>query len=587
MNNLNIINQYKKTNKMSKLERILELIKEGDGLFLKRDLLLSHLKYKEALKIALITKNTEIQKEIEGKINKVENAKDIEIKKQIEIIEEEALNFRGQKKFLEAFEVYETILTKANKMYNSIIKDEIIRRINDEIHILEVEQLPNLEIQGVEIERMNKVLKNYIIKIKDLKNQLKLNESINLIDLASNIIKNLAESKIKTKFLKEINRLNYEIKILKIKNKIKELSNQYGRLKLRDIAEECDQQEDLVLNIINEMIESSEINVKYFDGTKSVVFNQEVRLDDITNKTELKVKLETSETALEIKREYEFIGGQIRFKIGLKNKSGTPLTNFKILLDIPDALKWIMHEPSYERRGDTILFSKLGINEKKAISLYLEPINCLESPINAIISYFDVKDRPQTLSMEPKMISITCPIFFTREEANLARVKSLQRTLNHRDKKILPIINPEKASLIFSTILSVLGEYDIKLINKDYSEKEQFGEAWYYGITKVKQNRHVIYILIDAKNKTIELVVSADDEGQITSFLAEISNGIRQQLIEQNVISYDDKFYNIGISVLSEECPYCGTRIPTELVQNYREGTSIECNYCHCKLLKS
>ncbi|KKK79514.1 hypothetical protein LCGC14_2832720, partial [marine sediment metagenome] len=192
------------------------------------------------------------------------------------------------------------------------------------------------------------------------------------------------------------------------------------------------------------------------------------------------IKSERTERVLSIKREYEFLGGQIRFKTALINNTRNTLTNFKISFDIPDALKWVMHEPKYERRGDSILISKLGVGEKKAVSLYLEPINCMNSPINATVSFFDAKDRPQAVPMEPKMISITCPIFFTESEANLARVKSLQRKLNHRDRKIFPIVNPEKAPLIYSSVLSVFGKYDIRLVFKEFSEKDKFCEAWFY-----------------------------------------------------------------------------------------------------------
>ncbi len=214
---------------------------------------------------------------------------------------------------------------------------------------------------------------------------------------------------------------------------------------------------------------------------------------------------------LSIIREFEFIGGQLRFKVGLKNNTQYSLTSLKITFDIPKALKWILHEPGYERKGDSLLISKLGVNEKKAISLYLEPINCMESSINATISFYDVRDKPHALTMKPKMISITCPIFFTKVDANLARVKSLRRRLAHHDKKIFPLIRSEESLLIFSSILSVLEKFDIKLTYKDFSEEDRFGEAWFYGITKVKKNQFAIYVLLDGENRKIEIEVSGND----------------------------------------------------------------------------
>ncbi len=80
------------------------------------------------------------------------------------------------------------------------------------------------------------------------------------------------------------------------------------------------------------------------------------------------IEMRKRKDLLEIKREFEYIGGQIRFIVGLANNSNGPLTDVKITFDIPDALKWIMHEPNYERKGDVITIPKLGRKEKKSIA---------------------------------------------------------------------------------------------------------------------------------------------------------------------------------------------------------------------------
>ena len=295
-------------------------------------------------------------------------------------------------------------------------------------------------------------------------------------------------------------------------------------------------------------------------------------------------KEDVKKPILSIIREFEFIGGQLRFKVGLKNNTQYSLTSLKITFDIPKALKWILHEPGYERKGDSILISKLGVNEKKAISLYLEPINCMESPINATISFHDVSDKPHALTMKPKMVLITCPIFFTEGDANLARVKSLRRRLTHHDKKIFPLIKSEESFSIFSSILSVLEKFDIKLTFKDFSEEDRFGEAWFYGITKVKQNQIVIYVLLDGENRKVEIEVSGNDEPQITAFLAEIGDRTRKQLIQNKIIDIEDDFYDMRVSILSKLCPYCYTSISGDRVQKFIDGELIQCKNCNVEL---
>jgi len=135
-------------------------------------------------------------------------------------------------------------------------------------------------------------------------------------------------------------------------------------------------------------------------------------------------------------------------------------------------------------------------------------------------------------------------------------------------------------SLIYSSTLNVLGQYDIKLIYKEFSDKDKFGEAWFYGITKVKKNRIITYILLNGEENILELEVSGESEEQITAFLAEIGNKIREQLIKQKVLSKSDRFYDIRISILSGVCPFCGAPILSEKVQEYQSGQSITCKYC-------
>ncbi len=346
----------------------------------------------------------------------------------------------------------------------------------------------------------------------------------------------------------------------------------------------------LVDNIKTKMVNirnyQSELQDKMDELIGITPLTTKVMIEDLDDtgyrKVEPILKAERNVKALTIVREYEFIGGQVRFKIGLINNTNNPLTNFRLIFDLPDALKWVIHEPNkYERKGDSVLISKLGKNEKKVVSLYLEPINCMESPINATVSFFDAKDRPQAIPMKPKTIKITCPIFFTKEKANLARVKKLQSSLTHRDKKIYPIINTDEISVIFSTVLLVLGEYDIKLISKEWSEKEKLGEAWFYGTTKVKKNRIITYVLLDGESKTLEIEVSADDEEKVTAFLAELGNKIRDKLLKYDLINSEEQFYDIRMSIHLNHCPYCWNTISAESIQEYLGGGSIKCKYCN------
>ena len=288
---------------------------------------------------------------------------------------------------------------------------------------------------------------------------------------------------------------------------------------------------------------------------------------------------------VKIIREYEYMGGKIRFKVGLVNTTGKVLTNLALRFDLPNALKWIIHEPSYTRRGDTILLSKLGGEEKIAISLYLEPINCLESAINATLTYFDSQDRPQAVIMPTKKVSITCPIFFTREDANLARVKSIQQKLKYNDKKIFPMVKSSNMELIFNHILETVGNHDVKLVDREFSSSENAGEAWYYGITKVKKQKMVIRLVMDSIHQILEVHVNGDDPEPITGLLAELEGQIREKLIMRKVITDGSTFHDINMAVLMGNCPYCNGPISPEWIGIYKKGESISCKYCDVAII--
>ena len=317
----------------------------------------------------------------------------------------------------------------------------------------------------------------------------------------------------------------------------------------------------------------------------------EIQLDSgdfnsISKKTKKKKRLE-EDLKLVIKREYEFIGGKVRFKTSLKNNTGYNITDVNINFNIPEALKWIITDPKYERKGDSVIISKIGKDDKISISLYLEPINCVESSINATISYFDIQNKPIAIPMNPKKISITCPIFFTREEVNLARVKNLHNSMSHCDKKIFPIVKIDKLDSFFIAALSALKTHDIKLISEEFNEEEKTAEAWFYGITKVKKNRVITHISLDGGKRIFLFEVSGDSEEQITTFLAEIGSAIRAKLIDNNILSREDKFWDIDISVLSYVCPYCYSHISSEFVQKYLQGEAFRCKNCHASIPKS
>lgn len=317
-------------------------------------------------------------------------------------------------------------------------------------------------------------------------------------------------------------------------------------------------------------------------GNRTSVTIRDLNLDEPSNENNpTPVHPLQNQNTLQIEREYEYIGGQIRFKVRFVNKTGDVLTNLKLALDIPDALKWVFHEPTqYERKGETINIPRLGINECKSISVYFDPVNCMDAFLNATLSFFDGQDHLQAIPMMPKKIAVTCPIFFTQEEVNLARAKNLHDTLQVHDHKIFPIPDSNNMLKIFEVGFEAISQHDLKIVSRDMKGDGSESEAWFYGKTKVKKQDIIIHLQATKEPSILELSVAGNDQESLTALLAELEGQIRYKLTENELLPPSGKFYDLRLSIALGFCPFCAAPIPQEKIQNYKQGIPIKCPVC-------
>jgi hypothetical protein len=180
--------------------------------------------------------------------------------------------------------------------------------------------------------------------------------------------------------------------------------------------------------------------------------------------------------------------------------------------------------------------------------------------------------------MKPKRIEISCPIFFTTEDANLARIKSLQDQLPIHDKKMLPRIEEVEFNEQYEIAKKVVSKHDVKYVDK--LEKDGIYEIWYYGITKVKQRKMVIYMKFDLSQKVLSIEASGENHENITALLAELESQIRDE-IYQRVPEYDqERYYDIKTTVVLGHCPFCFNPVPKNAVAEYNQGKPIKCRFC-------
>ena len=165
----------------------------------------------------------------------------------------------------------------------------------------------------LKVKRLKK-LREYVVKMKDSVSRLKIFEiseatKVKNKDQIIGLIHNmLNEGEIKGRFFTSTNTLVFDRKItidldmkknfetlladsvnveigkdiLKIKQCVLEMSQKYERIEILEIMEDSGvKDEDLVIKVIKEMIKKGDIKADYFSSTKTIVFDQDIIIENI------------------------------------------------------------------------------------------------------------------------------------------------------------------------------------------------------------------------------------------------------------------------------------------------------------------
>jgi len=244
---------------------------------------------------------------------------------------------------------------------------------------------------------------------------------------------------------------------------------------------------------------------------------------------------------VEVKREYDYLGGKIRFKVAVRNFTDLTIHNIGISINPSD--QFIAEIPQ-----QTI--ANLPPNTTRGVDFDLTPLTCGRSTVFGSVSFQDAHGKAHTLTIEPKEISIKCPLVTplpaTQAEVN-EWIKNLKRgtaTINYND------IPDDEAFRIGMEQVNALDLKEIAIHPK---------EMWalYSGRVKVTGQNTVIKVGIS--NQKIVLNVWAEDLKQTTGFLAYITNLVNIALelsykVAQKTDNITNKIVNLmTISNLTDE----------------------------------
>ncbi|MHA1381745.1 MAG: winged helix-turn-helix transcriptional regulator [Candidatus Helarchaeota archaeon] len=211
---------------------------------------------------------------------------------------------------------------------------------------------------------------------------------------------------------------------------------------------------------------------------------------------------------IQVKREYDYIGGEIRFKIAVQNISNIVVTDINIIL-IPTT--------QYEIIERVKIVNVLRPGESRGVDFDLVPLTCGKSQVFGSVSFIDPFGKLHTSTIAPKEIWIKCPLVKPKR-STISEIEHMKKELQKGSARIMFKIKKNSAFNIVIDQISALDLSEIVINNIKFM-------AIYSGIAKVTNDNMIIESKI-IDNEAI-LTVWTKDMKQATGFLAYLKNLIQ------------------------------------------------------------
>jgi hypothetical protein len=270
------------------------------------------------------------------------------------------------------------------------------------------------------------------------------------------------------------------------------------------------------------------------------------------------------DSGLSISRENDFYQGFIRLKLSISNKLSHTVTDVALEFDYNDKLlRMDKHEPDYELKNGKIILGNIQAGSSTSLTVLFEPMSCSSGvSIGCEAKYKDAKGRINQSYMEPKNISVVCPIMDDTSgvNINIGRLKELVEKLPYNDCKVYKI--PEHFNIDHLQIMcrGVIQRRDVKYLSTLHTTDNKTFEIWYYGNTKVNQDAVVIKVYISTSDSTMELFAATVNEETLTGLLAELGRELKDEIeskVKGNIQQVNNVYINDSVIQRSNLLSFC------------------------------
>ncbi|MFX0105627.1 MAG: PCI domain-containing protein, partial [Candidatus Hodarchaeota archaeon] len=184
-----------------------------------------------------------------------------------------------------------------------------------------------------------------------------------------------------------------------LEKKIKEIARAYRTMPLRELSNRLGVTESSIEENLAMIISKGDID-GYIDMSKRSFTAYSVPVE--TKSHEKPKDLEPiDEGKIEVVRDYDFIGGQLHYKVAVRNQSKMAINSVKVILDVPS---------SYKVKQSLINIPVIEAKNSRGVDFYLEPKECGISSIGGDVIYKTADGTKYTKHIKKKEVQIKCPL---------------------------------------------------------------------------------------------------------------------------------------------------------------------------------
>jgi len=318
------------------------------------------------------------------------------------------------------------------------------------------------------------------------------------------------------------------------------------------------------------------LNVRY-DGNNMKEFIEKT----IRKLREIRISpRETKADKVSLKRDFDYKGGLVRYKIVIENYTEMAVHNLTASLKMTaEHIRIIDIKPRVYRQGDYAQIHNMDPQQTLSIEFYLEPLICGKIMVYPIVNYIDAFGKAQQIIKDPLKVLSKCPVVVEVGERNIANVKHIfedkNRIMSYRSFEIKKDIDNT-----FNILREAVGSWAGKSVSEPLvkSEKPFIAELYYVILDKYinedlgYREQIIIKLRISEKDNVAIVYVSAEKNETVNGVLTHLWDLINKKFGE--VFGYELK---------SLRCPQCGA----SLEHMDKDTKTIKCRYCETVFKKN